>query len=74
MVSLPLRGEIYALNGNNIVAFPKCYVFIDIYMGVMYTCMGFMYLSVYRQKPVCIDIWRDNEGFFINFTLYVDNI
>jgi hypothetical protein len=46
MVSLPLHGEIYVLNGDNIVAFQKPCVLINISMGVMYTCMGSMYLCM----------------------------
>lgn len=43
MVSLPLHGEIYAVNGDNIVAFNNIFVIIDVHMGVIYTCMGSMY-------------------------------
>jgi hypothetical protein len=43
MVSLPLHGKTYTVNGNNIVAFNIIFVIIDIHMGVKHTCMGFMY-------------------------------
>ena len=43
MVSLPLHGKIYAVNGENIVAFNNIFVLIDIHMGVIHTCTGFMH-------------------------------
>jgi hypothetical protein len=43
MVSLPLHGEIFAVNGDNIVAFNNIFDIIDIHMGVAYTCMGLMH-------------------------------
>jgi hypothetical protein len=52
MVSLPLHGEIYAVNGDNIVAFNIIFVIIDIHMGVIYTCMGNMYLCIARNHYV----------------------
>ena len=49
MVSLPLHGENYALNGDYIVAFRNIHVLINTYMCVMFTCMGFMYLCTARN-------------------------
>jgi hypothetical protein len=43
MVSLPLHGEIQAVNGDNMVAFSNIIVTIDIYIGKAYLCMGHMY-------------------------------
>ena len=43
MVSLPLHGEIYAVNGDNIVAINNIFVIIDIHIGVTYTCTVVMY-------------------------------
>jgi hypothetical protein len=37
MVSLPLHGEIYAVKGDNIVAFYNIFVIIDVHIGVIYT-------------------------------------
>ena len=54
MVSLPLHGEIYALNGDNIVAFQKCYVLINIYMGVMYTCISIIYICIAERLYVLL--------------------
>ena len=52
MVSLPLHGEIYAVNGDNMVAFNNLFVISDIHMSVIYTCMGFMYLYIARNRYV----------------------
>ena len=50
MVSLvPLHCKIYAVNGDNIVAFNIIFVMIDIHMGVIYMCMGFVYLCLARN-------------------------
>jgi hypothetical protein len=43
MVSLPLHGEIYAFNGDNIVAINNIFVIIDIHIGVAYTCTVVIY-------------------------------
>ena len=51
MVSLPLHGEIYAVNGDNIVALKNICVVSEIHMGKIYTFMGFVYLcnATYRN-------------------------
>ena len=51
MVSLPLHGEIYAVNGDDIVALDNICVISEIHMGKIYTCMGFVYLckATYRN-------------------------
>jgi hypothetical protein len=49
MVSLPLHGKIYAVNGDNIVAFNIIFVIIGIHMAVIYMCMGFTYLCIARN-------------------------
>jgi hypothetical protein len=41
-VGLPLHGDIYVLNGDNILGFQNACVLINIYMGAMYMCMGYM--------------------------------
>jgi hypothetical protein len=62
MVSLPYDGEIYILNGDNIVGFQKQYVLINIYMGIMYTCMSTIYICI-------ADTWRfRNNRFWHNFS------
>jgi hypothetical protein len=43
MVSLPLHGEIYAVNGDNIVVINNIFVIIDLHIGVTYMCTGVMY-------------------------------
>ncbi len=43
MVSLPLQGEIYAVNGDGMVASNNIFVIIDKHMGVKFICMRFMY-------------------------------
>ena len=43
MVSLPLHGEIQAVNGDNMVTFNNIIVVINIYIGQSYLCMGYTY-------------------------------
>jgi hypothetical protein len=54
MVSLPLHGEIYAFYGDNMVAFSKNFVIIDIRMGLTYTCMGIKYSCIATSRYVCL--------------------
>ena len=46
MVSLPYDGEIYVLNGDNIVDLEKTDVLINIFMGITYTCMNGHYIHM----------------------------
>ena len=52
MVSLPLHGKIYAVNGDNIVAINNIFVIIDIHIGVTYTCAVVMYWCIAKNRYV----------------------
>ena len=52
MVSLPLHGEIYAVNGDNIVAFNNNVFIIDIHMGIIYMCMATKYICMATNRYV----------------------
>ena len=52
MVSLPLHGEIYAVNGDNIVASNNIFVIIDIHIGVTYTCTVVLYCCIAKNRYV----------------------
>jgi hypothetical protein len=52
MVNLPLHGEIYAVNGDNIVVINNTFVLSDVHMGVINTCMGIIYSHIARNQYV----------------------
>jgi hypothetical protein len=54
MVSLPLHGEIYVVNGDDIVAFNNNLFIFDIRMSIIYTCMGTKYLCIATDWYVCL--------------------
>ena len=54
MVSLPLHGEIYAVYGDNMVAFSNNFVITDKRMGSTYTCMGTKHLYIATSRYVCL--------------------
>ena len=54
MVRPPLHGEIFAVNGHNIVAFNKNVVIIHIHMGTIYTFMATKYICIATNRYVCL--------------------
>ena len=54
MVRSPLHGEIFAVNGYNIVAFNNNVVIIHIHMGTIYTFMATKYICIATNRYVCL--------------------